>query len=85
MKQSHLGLFIMASSVIVWFLAISALFDYITKILHPDQGFGEPIWVIDPAGFLIISAPLGILFFIGLVMVFDAIIPKMEQGINRSP
>jgi hypothetical protein len=84
MKQSHIGLFIVIGSVIVWFLAISTLFNYITKVLHPDQGFGEPIWVIDPAGFLIISIPLGIVFFIGVVLYFDAIIPRMEQGMDRS-
>ncbi len=85
MKQSHLGLFIMASSIIIWFLAISTLFNYITKVLHPDHGFGEPIWVIDPVGFLIISVPLGITFFVGLVMVFDTMISEREQEIDRSP
>jgi hypothetical protein len=85
MKQSYLGLFVMSSSVIVWFLATSILFDYITKVLHPDQAFGEPIWVIDPGGFLLISVPLGIVFFIGLVVLFDDVIPKIEQEINRSP
>ena len=85
MKQSHLGLFMIIVSVVVWFLSISILFSYITNVLHPDQAFGEPIWVIDPVGFLLISIPLGIMLFIGFVLLFDAIIPKSEEEINRSP
>ena len=84
MKQSYIGLCIIFSSVITWFILTGMLFDYITKVLHPDQAFGEPIWVIDPAGFLYISVPLGIVFFIGVVVLFDAIIPKREQEIDRS-
>ncbi|TFG35026.1 hypothetical protein EU527_00015 [Candidatus Thorarchaeota archaeon] len=79
MKQSHLGLFIIIGSIIAWSLATSVLFDYITRVLHPNQAFGEPIWVIDPVGFLLISLPLGILLFIGVVILFDAIIPKTKD------
>ena len=46
--------------------------------MHPDLGIGEPIWVIDPIGFMIISGPLGILFFIGFLAFFGDLLPKRE-------
>ncbi|TFG33478.1 hypothetical protein EU528_00620 [Candidatus Thorarchaeota archaeon] len=60
----------MTSSFLVWFLAISLLFDYIVNVLHPDQAFGEPIWVIAPIGFFLISIPTGLVFFAGFVAIF---------------
>lgn len=66
----------MVSSFVVWNLATSLLFDYIVNVLHPDQAFGEPIWVIDPIGFMIISVPTGLVFFLGSVAVFEDLNPK---------
>ncbi len=66
----------MIGSAIVWFVANAVLFDYIVNVLHPDLAFGEPIWVIDPLGFIIISVPTGIVFFLGLLAVFDDILPR---------
>ncbi len=68
----------MVSSFIAWSLAISFLFDYIVRVLHPNQAFGEPIWVIDPVGFMIISVPTGIVFLLGAIAVFGDIIPKEQ-------
>ena len=59
----------MISSFAVWVWATSSLFDYIVH-LYPDEAFGEPIWVIDPLGFLTISAPTGLLFLEGVIAVF---------------
>ena len=67
----------MVSSFIVWNIATILLFDYIVNV-HPELAIGEPIWVIDPAGFMIISAPLGLVFFIGLLAVFGDLLPKKE-------
>ncbi len=78
MKQAHIGLLLMVSSFIAWSLAISFLFDYIVRVLHPNQAFGEPIWVIDPVGFMIISVPTGIVFLLGAIAVFGDIIPKEQ-------
>ena len=71
----------MLSSFVVWNLATIFLFHYIVNVLHPDQGFGEPIWVIDPIGFMIISVPTGLVFFLGLIALFLDILP----GIVNTP
>jgi len=68
----------MVSSFIAWALATSFLFDYIVRVLYPDQAFGEPIWVIDPVGFMIISFPTGIAFLIGALAVFGDALPKEQ-------
>ncbi|MFW9958542.1 MAG: hypothetical protein ACFFCT_10765 [Candidatus Odinarchaeota archaeon] len=78
MKQAHIGLLLMVSSFIAWNLATSFLFDYIVRVLHPDQAFGEPIWVIDPLGFMVISFPAGIVFLLGAIAVFGDILPKEQ-------
>ncbi len=57
-------------SFVTWTLATATLFDYIVNVLHPDQGFGEPIWVIDPVGFMLISVPTGLIFLVGALAVF---------------
>ena len=75
MKQWHVGLLLMISSFIVWNLATSILFDYIVNV-HPELAIGEPIWVIDPIGFLIISVPTGLVFLLGSVVVFEDLRPK---------
>ena len=75
LKQWHSGLLLMLSSFVIWSLANSLLFHYIVNVLHPDQGFGEPIWVIDPIGFMIISVPTGIVFLLGLIAFFRDILP----------
>ena len=59
----------MVSSFIVWNIATILLFDYIVNV-HPELAIGEPIWVIDPAGFIIISVPTGLVFLLGSVAVF---------------
>lgn len=66
----------MLSSFVVWTLATVFLFDYIVNVLHPDQGFGEPIWVIDPIGFMIISIPMGLAFLLGALAVLGDLLPK---------
>ena len=66
----------MVSSIIVWRLATSFLFWYVIDI-HPELGIGEPIWVIDPMGFLIISAPLGLLLLIGFLAVFGDLLENI--------
>ncbi len=76
MKQLLIGLVLIVSSVLVWFFANALLFDYIVNVLHPDQAFGEPIWVIDPVGFMIISIPTGLVFFVGLVVILRDILSK---------
>ena len=78
LKQWHIGLLLMLSSFVVWNLATVFLFDYIVNVLHPDQGFGEPIWVIDPIGFMIISVPTGLVFLLGVLAVFRDLLPKEE-------
>lgn len=65
----------MISSFIVWNLATSILFDYIVNV-HPELAIGEPIWVIDPIGFLIISVPTGLVFLFGSVVIFEDLRPK---------
>lgn len=67
----------MLSSFVVWMLSISLLFDYIENVLHPDQGFGEPLWVIDPIGFMIISVPTGLVFLLGVLTVFGDLLPRV--------
>ena len=67
----------MISSFIVWNLATSLRFWYVID-MHPELGIGEPIWVIDPIGFMIISAPLALVFFIGLLAFFGDLLPKKE-------
>ncbi|RDE16115.1 MAG: hypothetical protein C4K48_02425 [Candidatus Thorarchaeota archaeon] len=76
MRQVHVGLLLMIGSAIVWSIVIAVLFDYIVNVLHSDLAFGEPIWVIDPLGFMVISVSSGIVFFLGLLAVFDDIIPR---------
>ena len=66
----------MVSSFVIWNIATSMLFDYIVNVLHPDQAFGEPIWVIDPAGFWIISIPTGFVFLVGLLAVYRGLLQK---------
>ena len=65
----------MLSSFVNWSLASSLLFLYIVSALHPDQGFGEPIWVIDPIGFMISSVPTGLVFFLGVIAFFRDVLP----------
>ena len=72
----------MLSSFVIWSLANSLLFHYIVNVLHPDQGFGEPIWVIDPIGFMIISVPTGLVFFLGLIAFFRDILPGTMNELN---
>jgi hypothetical protein len=67
----------MISSFAIWVLATSALFDYIIQ-LYPEEAFGEPIWVIDPLGFLMISVPTGLVFLIGLIAVFGYILKDVQ-------
>ena len=43
---------------------------------YPELGIGEPIWVIDPIGFIIISTSLGLVFFIGFLAVFGDVLQK---------
>ncbi|MFX1483874.1 MAG: hypothetical protein ACFFCP_11890 [Promethearchaeota archaeon] len=59
----------MVSSFIVWILVIPYRFWYVIDV-YPELGIGEPIWVIDPVGFVVISVPFGLLFFIGFLAVF---------------
>jgi hypothetical protein len=68
----------MVCSFIVWKLATSLRFWYVIDI-HPELGIGEPIWVIDPMGFMIISVPLGVLFFVGFLAFFGDLLPKQVQ------
>ena len=72
----------MLSSFVVWSLANSLLFHYIVNVLHPDQGFGEPIWVIDPIGFMIISVPTGLVFFLGVIAFFRDVLPGIMNKLN---
>ncbi len=60
----------MISSFIVWLLATPLRFWYVID-MHPELGIGEPIWVIDPIGFLIIVVPTGLVFLLGSVVVFE--------------
>lgn len=76
MRQARVGLLLMIGSAIVWFVANAVLFDYIVNVLHPELAFGEPIWVIDPLGFMVISVPTGIVFFLGLLAVFGDMLPR---------
>ena len=76
MKQAIIGLVLIINSVLVWLFANALLFDYIVNVLHPDQAFGEPIWVIDPVGFMMISIPTGLLLFVGLLAIFGDLLPK---------
>jgi len=66
----------MIGSAVAWSIGNAALFDYIVNVLHPESGFGEPIWVIDPLGYMAISLPTGFVFIIGLLAVFDDISQK---------
>ena len=65
-----------------WFLATILLFHYIVSVWHPDQGFGEPIWVIDPIGFMIISVPTGLVFFLGVIAFFRDVLPRIMNNPN---
>ena len=76
MKRWHKGLVLTIISFAIWNLLIVLLFNYITKVLYPSQGFGEPIWVIDPIGFWMISIPTGLVFLIGLLNVFGDTLRK---------
>ncbi len=69
----------MLSSFVIWSLANSLLFHYIVSVWHPDQAFGEPIWVIDPIGFMIISVLTGFVFFLGAIAFFGDILPEEEK------
>jgi len=70
LKLSAIGVVLIISSVLIWTFATAILFDYIVNVLHPDQAFGEPIWVIDPVGFFLISIPTGLMFLLGVVAIF---------------
>ena len=72
----------MLSSFVIWSLANSLLFHYIVNVLHPDQGFGEPIWVIDPIGFMIISVPTGLVFLLGLIAFFRDVLAGIMNKLN---
>jgi hypothetical protein len=63
----------------IWSLANSLLFHYIVNVLHPDQSFGEPIWVIDPIGFMIISVPTGLVFLLGAIALFSGCVTKNNE------
>ena len=76
MKRWRQGLVLMIISFAIWSLSISLLFNYIVNVLYPNQGFGEPIWVIDPIGFWMISIPTGLVFLIGLLNVFGDTLRK---------
>ena len=65
----------MISSLVVWLLALPLRFWYVID-LYPELGIGEPIWVIDPFGFWMISIPTGLVFLIGLLTVFRNILQK---------
>jgi hypothetical protein len=65
----------MIGSFIVWSLVTPFRFWYVID-MHPELGIGEPIWVIDPIGFLIISIPTGLTFLLGSVAVFQDLNPK---------
>jgi len=65
----------MISSFLVWNVATSFRFWYVID-MYPELGIGEPIWVIDPTGFMIISVPFGLLFFVGFLAVFGDFLPK---------
>jgi hypothetical protein len=65
----------MVSIFIVWRLATSFWFWYVIDI-HPELGIGEPIWVIDPIGFMMISIPAAIVFLVGSLAVFGDILQK---------
>ena len=65
----------MVSSFIAWNMATSIRFWNVID-MHPELGIGEPIWVIDPVGFFIISVPLGLVFLLGTVAVFENLNPK---------
>ena len=69
----------MLSSFVIWSLANSLLFHYIVSVWHPDQAFGEPIWVIDPIGFMIISVPTGLVFFLGVIAFFGDMLPRITN------
>ena len=73
LKTWHKGLLLMVSSFIVWMLATSLRFWYVLDN-HPELGIGEPIWAIDPIVFMIISVPLGIVFFVGFLVIFGDIL-----------
>ena len=75
LKQWIKGLLLMISSFFVWSLATSYRFWYVID-MHPELGIGEPIWVIDPIGFLIISVPFGFLFFMGFIAFFGGLLPR---------
>jgi len=72
----------MLSSFVIWSLANSLLFHYIVNVWHPDQAFGEPIWVIDPIGFMIISVPTGLVFFLGAIAFFRDVLPRIVNRHN---
>ena len=76
MKRWHQGLVLMIISFAIWSLSLSLLFDYIVNVLYPSQGFGEPIWVIDPIGFWMISIPTGLVFLMGLLSVLSDTMKK---------
>ena len=69
----------MLGSFMIWSLANSLLFHYIVSVLHPDQAFGEPIWVIDPTGFMIISVPTGLVFFLGAIVFFSGCVTRNNE------
>jgi hypothetical protein len=62
----------MLGSFVVWLLSTSLLFDYTVNVLHPDLALGEPIWVIDPIGFMFISIPTGLVFFLGAIALYGS-------------
>jgi hypothetical protein len=70
----------MMVSYLIWHVSTALLFHYIVNVLHPDEAFGEPIWVIDPLGFLLISAPLAIAFFVGFLAVFGSFMPDTDRS-----
>ena len=78
MKQAIIGLVLMISSFLVWFIAIAILFDYNVNVLHPDHSSGEPIWNIDRVGFMIISIPTGLVFLVGLVVILRDIMSEAQ-------
>ncbi|MHA1959161.1 MAG: hypothetical protein ACW99U_02975 [Candidatus Thorarchaeota archaeon] len=72
MKHWQIGLLLMLGSFVMWLLSTSLLFDYTVNVLHPDLALGEPIWVIDPIGFMFISIPTGLVFFLGAIALFGS-------------
>jgi len=76
MKKRFLGIALMVGSFVIWAFATEWLFDYNVNVLYPEEAFGEPIWVIDPYGFMYVSVPTGLVFIFGLFLVCASFCPE---------